>query len=372
MASLRHSLTIAVQLLCVLFRPADSQSLNAQGSAETGTPAFDVVTLALYPSCVTPWSIQRLNAFFPVRTIHIITKTPDNCANFSNLAPNIECHLEDDLIPGLSYASVRSHLQVRFADPSDKATAAGRSGWYLQQLLKLGSIYALPSLTSYFMIWDLDMIPLKPFPIFQRPDSAAAELSPPLFSTRLDISAVRIPEYERSYTALFGRPARYPRDGMSFVAHWAMVYRPFLLEMLEELGGRTAGGGGGGAAHQLGEGLTAPSLSWAAAILDSVQPGFRNIYYGFSEYTTYVSWVLDNKPGAAHVMPRKAWMRVAPRTHKWLQELRYDKCCPDERVLRVAAERRWVYLGWELGGAHSPECKRELGSDGEGTLRRRR
>jgi len=291
---------------------------------------------------VAPLAVAGLNEHFAVRTIHVVTKSYANCAAFLAMARNVECHVEHDLIPGVNFHRVQQHLAQRFAgDAASAKVARERTGWYLQQLVKLGVTFALHGLSEHFMIWDLDMIPLRPFPLFFAAAGGGAGVA-----ARADISAVRIREYEASYHKLFGQRAAYPRSGMSFVAHWVMVYKPFMLEMLGELS------------------RPGDPLSWPWVILDSVYPGERNVYYGFSEYTTYVSWVLQRKPGHVHVMPEKDWMRVGPKKHQWLKSIDYDGCCPDQGVLEKAQQQRWSYFGWELGGGHSPECAHELNSLG--------
>ena len=94
--------------------------------------------------------------------------------------------------------------------------------------------------------------------------------------------------------------------------------------------------------------------TWARRILESVQPGYRNVLVGFSEYTTYVSWVLQHHPDSMAVVQSKEWGRITPR-RKTREALYSDECCPSEAVISQArAKTHWAYLGWELG--HSGEC----------------
>lgn len=59
---------------------------------------------------------------------------------------------EDKLLDGLSFANVQKVLLDRIGD-------AKRTGWYLQQFLKMG--YALQCKDEAYIVWDSDTIPLK-------------------------------------------------------------------------------------------------------------------------------------------------------------------------------------------------------------------
>jgi hypothetical protein len=299
---------------------------------------MDVVSLAAHPSCVTSRSVTALNAHFNIRNIHVISTTAAKCSIFLSYARNVECHVEDEVLPGVTLQAVLARLAARMPDEGSRQTGRERAGWYFQQLLKLGSATALPGLTEYFMIWDLDMMPLRSFDLFFEPAQSGQQTR-----TRVDVSTIRFHEYAASYEQLFRQPVEYPAGGQSYVAHWMMVYKPYMLEMLRSVSGTTEPG------------------TWPWKVLDSVQPGYRNVYYGLSEYTMYISWVLQNKPGSLEVMPRKDWNRVAPQKHQWLMDLGYKRCCPDDEIVALARKEGWAYLGWELGGAHaSAECKQEL------------
>lgn len=44
------------------------------------------------------------------------------------------------------------------------------------QFLKLGAAGALPGLSDYFLIWDMDMVPLRPLPLLSEiPEDTAAD-----------------------------------------------------------------------------------------------------------------------------------------------------------------------------------------------------
>jgi hypothetical protein len=293
---------------------------------------IDVVSLSAGVSCVQTRAVHALNKLFPqVRTLHIITAF-DNCAAFLNLSETIRCHNEDDVIQGVTLQAVRRYLMDRFEDATSKQVASERGGWYLQQLLKMGSASFLPGLSTYFLVWDLDMIPLQSFQLLFAPTTSG---HPP--STRVEISSVRIGEYAYSYKRLFGREPEYPRPGMSFVAHFMLVRRSYMLDMLRALNGPEK------------------AVLWPWNVLDSIKPGYRNVYYGLSEYAMYISWVIQNRPGTVHVAQSKQWVRVSEKNMP--EELGpWQGCCPTDDLIDQASKKNWLYLGWELGEEHSPNC----------------
>lgn len=75
----------------------------------------------------------------------------------------MRCHLEDLLLPGVSKASVAALLEARFGAAIGASSHGGRqlAGWYLQQFLKLGAAVSIPSLSTYYVVWDMDMILLR-------------------------------------------------------------------------------------------------------------------------------------------------------------------------------------------------------------------
>ena len=311
-------------------------SVGLASAAGSSTVTFDVVALAVHPTCVTKRSLEALQLHFDVRDVHIITGAPGQCHQFST-ASTVQCHSEDQLLAGVTLQTVQAHLKQRLRDVESSRTADERAGWYFQQLLKLGSAEALPSLSQHYMIWDLDMIPLRSFPVLLKATQPRAPMR-----TRVDVSAIQIKEYGASYQTIFHKAVQYPQPGMSYVAHWMMVYKPYMQQMLAN--------------------ITHPGSRhpWAWALLDSVQSGHRNVYYGLSEYTMYISWVLDHYPESMEVVPKKDWMRVAPRRHQWLTKQNYTSCCPHDDIVDEAKRMGWAYLGWELGGGHAPECETHL------------
>ena len=93
------------------------------------------------------------------------------------MATNVECHAEDAFIRGLTKDAVSWYLEDAYGDSLGRDGARARfvgrelGGWYLQQLIKLGAAtstaIAHPPLSRKFLLWDLDMIPLRPLTLFK-------------------------------------------------------------------------------------------------------------------------------------------------------------------------------------------------------------
>jgi hypothetical protein len=101
--------------------------IPAESSRDLGRSAG----VALKPSCVAQTAIAHINRHLRPRTIHIITTSERKCSMFRRWAANIRCHLEGQLLPGLT----RDAVHQRFGAGGDRAFK-GRTlaGWYLQQV----------------------------------------------------------------------------------------------------------------------------------------------------------------------------------------------------------------------------------------------
>ena len=69
----------------------------------------------------------------------------------------------------MSKAAVSAELQRLYgADGHAEFVGRQMSGWYLQQLLKLGVAQHVPNLSPTFLVWDPDMIVLWPMQVLGR------------------------------------------------------------------------------------------------------------------------------------------------------------------------------------------------------------
>jgi len=216
------------------------------------------------------------------------------------------------------------------------------------QFLKLGAPFYIPDLSPRFLLWDSDMIALRPL-----------NLTDAGGRVRRHTGGSRSKSYDMAYARLTGSRLRRAKDGSSFITHHMVVDVAALRDMLAVFASSEpakcadpAGAGGPRAAAM---------PRWAAAVLCSLDTD--NLHTGFSEYASYASWVADtqgHKGGVVYV-PQGAWTR---HPFNWRTALVFTRgwhpsrlCCPTRALLANAARRdgRWEFTGFEVGH-HSRLC----------------
>jgi len=227
-------------------------------------------------------------------------------------------------------------------------------------------VESLTALSSRFLLWDLDMVALRPLRLS---DAAGAP--------RRQRGGRRVKTYGGSFSRLTGQPLRWAPDGSSFVAHSMVVDSRVMRGMLAAFAVQQpalCGSGGGELAA-----LLHAMPSWAAAVLCSLAPlgeprlgehptsgagaaaKVERLQLAFSEYASYASWYeqqaeIGAAPPAA-LQPRGAWTR-APLGSKALLAVRAallrSGCCPSRTLLLLARWGGWEYTGFEAG--HLGSC----------------
>lgn len=211
---------------------------------ERSHPTIDVVSVAVKPTCVTRLAVNALNQYVGPRRIVFITGDERKCAVFRSMGPNVECIPEDEVVPGVTKASVKAELSRRYGgggDGDDGGSGGlggpdgngymGRenSGWYLQQLLKLGAALHVPNLSPVFLVWDPDMIVLWPMSLL----GEESAVTPGRRRVVRHVGGYVIRTYEASYERLTGERLTYAPDGSSYVTHNMVMERRFVEELLE-------------------------------------------------------------------------------------------------------------------------------------------
>lgn len=159
---------------------------------------------------------------------------------------------EDTMINGLSFQYLRNIIASRNAEK--------RTGWYFQQLLKLG--YALLTEDDYYITWDADMIPLKEISFFDKENH-------PLFSTSN--------EYNGWYFVTLKKLLNIDKciKG-SFISEHMVFNRKIVRTMLDEIESDSG-------------------IKWYDRIIESVSDEFLP-GSGFSEFETYGSYCVSKYP----------------------------------------------------------------------------
>jgi len=318
---------------------------------ERSYPDLDVVTVAVKPSCVNAVAVAALNQYVGPRRIIVVTKDAERCASYESMASNVRCFEEDAFVRGVTKKLVGETLERLYGDELGADGAQGRfvgrelGGWYLQQLLKLGastSDLINPVLSRRFLLWDLDMIPLRPLDLFHRDDAGTTQ------AVR-EIGGNVIKSYEPSYLDLTGEDMTYAADGTSYVTHQMVVDADVMKEMLDVF------------ARKLDSAPTTFSMTssmprWATAILSSLDR--TDLKLGFSEYASYASYAAKHHPERVYTQPKKTWARASGgklgiSLHRLLTH--DGLCCPGPSVLALMKSRGFDYVGHEIG--HVESCK---------------
>jgi hypothetical protein len=316
--------------------------------SERSYPELDVVSVAVKPSCVNAVAVAALNQYIGPRRIVIVAPGAQQCELFRKMASNVECHAEDDFLDGVTKAEASKILERLYpsivANGGADSQFVGRQlgGWYLQQLLKLGAAKSTavksPPLSRKFLLWDLDMIPLRRQQLF--------EVDPNTNVKRAvrQIGGNVIRSYDGSYEKLMqGREKMaYAVDGTSYVTHQMVVDADIMDEMLATFA----------EVAKPEEDTTLPP--WAIAILQSLDD--ENLHLGFSEYGSYASYVDKHYPDMVDVEVRKNWARASGgklgiSLQRWMNH--DGLCCPGPGVLNLMRSRRFQYVGHEIGHVES-------------------
>ena len=314
---------------------------------ERAYPDLDVVSVAVKPSCVNAVAVAALNQYVGPRRIVVVAPDETRCETFRGMATNVECHAEDAFIRGLTKDAVSWYLEDAYGDSLGRDGARARfvgrelGGWYLQQLIKLGAAtstaIAHPPLSRKFLLWDLDMIPLRPLTLFKGEIPVR------------QIGGNVIKSYEAAYETLTGDRLKYAKDGTSYVTHQMVVDASIMEEMLDAFARK---------ADRTDElATTSDELPrWATAVLQSLNR--KDLTLGFSEYATYASYVVDNHPSEVSVESRKKWARASGGKlgisfQRWINH--DGLCCPGPGVLGLMKSRRFDYVGHEIG--HVESCR---------------
>ena len=335
---------------------------------------MDVVGLALKATCVNVRAILALNNFLSPRRIFIITSSQKHCHRWTRVASNVVCLDENRVIPSLTKSVVAEYLQkLHNEDGSSVHRGRDLSGWYFQQLLKLGVSRHIPDLSQHFLIWDLDMVMLKPMDFFEKPVTVNVPAPAPTNAARTEMQQVggvgpqmtmqvrpvrvhiggKINEhsYDIAYKRLFGKDLKYAHNGSSFVTHHMVVYRPYMEEFLDSIA----------AAHVGGDEKFSDAQRdhlWAVKIMESINE--KRVELGFSEYQSYISFVLDRYPESMKVLSRKMWERnpIMYTTRAKMLAPFYplrSLCCPSASQLTMMRWLGYEYVGIEMG--HMDACK---------------
>lgn len=159
-----------------------------------------------------PTVMENVKAHIPVKEIVAIGKAS---LRDHILALGVTFCDEDRLIDGLTYDGLAALIAARDENARD------RTGWYLQQFLKMG--YARVCDDEYYLSWDADTMPLKDIAMF------SAE-SRPIFDLKEEFH----PPYFETLSRLF-HSAVVKRVEKSFISEHMLFSTAIMKELLDEI-----------------------------------------------------------------------------------------------------------------------------------------
>lgn len=162
---------------------------------------------------------------------------------------------ENNLIKNVSYESIRN-LMVKHGLP------AKRTGWFLQQFIKLGFSFSAYCNTEYYLSWDADTLPLRPIDFF-------TQNGKPMFTKKKEHNQAYFDTLEKLLS--FKKYADY-----SFIAEHMMFSKNVVAAMLNDI------------EHSSVNGVT-----WYEKIINATDSTNVN---SFSEFETYGNFCLNHYP----------------------------------------------------------------------------
>lgn len=167
------------------------------------------------------------------------------------------CFLREDTIyPGMNYNSIATFIRKC-------SGKEGRTGWYLQQFLKMA--YAFVCKDDYYLVWDGDTIPVRKIELFDSEGHPFMALKE---------------EYNKPYFDTMEKLFGFGKEREeSFISEHMLIHTGYMKEMIEEIGKK---------ADLVGE-------MFFEKILSAVVPDMLS-GSGFSEYETYGTYVTKKHP----------------------------------------------------------------------------
>lgn len=297
---------------------------------------MDVVMPLHKPTCIIKDVIRNLNMFFGPRRILIATRS-DHCPDVEHLAHNVICIDESKVVPGLSLEAIKNMKVMQQNGSNSWRGGFGDhtiAGWYLQQFIKLGiaESSSLPGegLSQTYLVWDSDMVLVNKFEPFDKQGRI------PLMAggDAVCVASRHVCDYWTTYKALVNEPCSDSpfsqgsvRNG--YVSHHMVMYKPFVLEMLEAFKGS--------------------DRSWFHRVVSSAcDRGLRECECGFSEYHSMASWLKARHAHAIVDVPAAFDREVT-------------KCCPSEGYLKLSGNAGRLFVGFEQGACKVSEEARASG-----------
>jgi hypothetical protein len=233
-----------------------------------------------------PSVIEAVVEYYTPRTIYIITsiteieKLTEQVSQWKTKETKI-LYINEETFFQLRYHKSLEKIKKWYTYKDEQSR---EFGWWYQQILKLGAVYRIQQLSSPFIIWDADLIPLQKwtlYPSFKIPHFHFALLQ------ETEKNDFNRNQYQQSLFDLLKlpeiRPERSQIEGGTFVPHHFVVYPHILrcfIQYIEKIHHCTA------------------NKPWFRVIIQ-----LSKKYYRFSEYKNIATFMSYFFPRKLHYHP---------------------------------------------------------------------
>jgi hypothetical protein len=219
---------------------------------------IDFVIPVKYNNFLIRTVIECVNSFYKPRNIYIITsiifidEIAADCKEWYT-ADNI-VFLDEDVFFMKNYNLLKSDIEKMYVYKDEDSR---EFGWWYQQLLKLGSVYQIETLSDPYVVWDSDLVSLKKWEI------ESQEGSEYKFAILQEKSKNEWnkQQYAASIRDLIDMEAIDPDSGGTFVPHHFVFHHCVIKTLLRYIV------------------IDIDSQNWIERIM-----GLSHKYYRFSEY----------------------------------------------------------------------------------------
>lgn len=147
---------------------------------------------------------------------------------------------------------------------SNSDSAGKRTGWYIQQFIKLG--YCKICKDDYYLLWDSDTVPAKKIELFDEAGIPYLDCKTEFHKPYFDTIDTLFPGYEKQVKG-------------SFIAEHMLINKQLMLDMINTIEQNTSLEGD----------------DYAEKIINAIAPS-ELAYSGFSEFETYGTYVCKRYP----------------------------------------------------------------------------
>ncbi len=201
--------------------------------------------------------LSQLRKFIQCKEIYLVGKQEllGQCEDYACRFVN-----EDRLCDGLSYHTLRALITGR------DSYAGWRTGWYLQQFLKMS--YAFLCRDEYYLVWDADTVPLTPIDMF---DAEGI----PYFDVKKEYNKPYFTTLNKLFRGEIKKTSPY-----SYISEHMVIKTEYMRNLINEI-----------EENPLLEGT-----NYFEKVINSIRKADL-MHSGFSEFETYGNYVASRYPG---------------------------------------------------------------------------